>query len=215
MSAPHRRRVNFAALGATVALATAACTAHVDVPAPAPNAPTVAPSGAPNAKGGGIAPDTTFTPIVGSTYTTPVPVRGTDGTTHLAYELVLTDALNMPFQLQRVEVRDAATHAVLRTVADAELGAYVTAIFDASREADATPPATPAPMAPAGTSVVWLDVTIPDGRRCRTGSSTGSSARSPCPRASLRRSTRSSPQWTSRRSRRRSSAGRCRRATGT
>jgi hypothetical protein len=126
-------------------------------------AASVAPSGAPNAKGGGIAPGTTFTPVVGSTYTTPVPVRGTDGATHLAYELVLTEALNIPFQLQRVEVRDATTHAVLDTVSDAQLGADVTATYDTSREADATPPATPAPLPPAGTSVVWLDVAVPDG----------------------------------------------------
>ena len=190
MSAPNCRRAAFAALGAVVALVTAACTQDtVATPPPASNAspptsnaPAVGESGVPNAKGGGIAAGTTFTPIVGSTFTTPAPVRGTDGRTHLAYELVLTVALNLPFQLQRVEVRDAATRAVLQTVSDAQLGADVTSIFDTSREADATPPATPAPMAPASTSVVWLDVTVPEGAACRGGSSTASSARSPCRR---------------------------------
>ena len=62
-----------------------------------------------------------------------------------------------------MEIRDAATHAVLQTVSDSQLGADVTSLFNTSREAGATPPATPAPMAPASTSVVWLDVTVPEG----------------------------------------------------
>ena len=146
-----------------VAASAAACTT---APAPAAStAPsgTVAPSGAPNAAGGGIAPSTLFTPLVAGTYTTPAPVRGTDGKTHLAYELTLTNALPLPFTLQRVDIRDAATHAVIQSVTGATLGADVTQLIHTSRDADVPPPAVAAPIAPSSTSVVWLDVTLPDG----------------------------------------------------
>ena len=146
-----------------VAASAAACTT---APAPAAStAPsgTVAPSGAPNAAGGGIAPSTLFTPLVAGTYTTPAPVRGTDGKTHLAYELTLTNALPLPFTLQRVDIRDAATHAVIQSVTGATLGADVTQLIHTSRDADVPPPAAAAPIAPSSTSVVWLDVTLPDG----------------------------------------------------
>ena len=146
-----------------VAASAAACTT---APAPAAStAPsgTVAPSGAPNAAGGGIAPSTLFTPLVAGTYTTPAPVRGTDGKTHLAYELTLTNALPLPFTLQRVDIRDAATHAVIQSVTGATLGADVTQLSHTSRDADVPPPAAAAPIASSSTSVVWLDVTLPDG----------------------------------------------------
>ena len=146
-----------------VAASAAACTT---APAPAAStAPsgTVAPSGAPNAAGGGIAPSTLFTPLVAGTYTTPAPVRGTDGKTHLAYELTLTNALPLPFTLQRVDIRDAATHAVIQPVTGATLGADVTQLIHTSRDADVPPPAAAAPIASSSTSVVWLDVTLPEG----------------------------------------------------
>jgi hypothetical protein len=137
-----------------VAASAAACTtAPVPAASTAPSG-TVAPSGAPNPAGGGIAPGTLFTPLVAGTYTTPAPVRGTDGKTHLAYELTLTNALPLPFTLQRVDIRDAATHAVIQSVTGATLGADVTQLIHTSRDADVPPPAAAAPIAPSSTSVV-------------------------------------------------------------
>jgi len=81
-----------------VAASAAACTTAPSPAASTAPSGTVAPSGAPNAAGGGIAPSTLFTPLVAGTYTTPAPVRGTDGKTHLAYELTLTNALPLPFR---------------------------------------------------------------------------------------------------------------------
>src|SRR6476469_2198702 len=158
MSRPAALRVLIAAVACT---ALAACTS-AEAPAVATEpAPTA--SGAPNPAGGGIAPSTLFTPLVAGTYTTPAPVRGTDGKTHLAYELTLTNALPLPFTLQRVDIRDAATHAVIQSVTGATLGADVTQLIHTSRDADVPPPAVAAPIAPSSTSVVWLDVTLPDG----------------------------------------------------
>ena len=158
MSRPAALRVLIAAVACT---ALAACTS-AEAPAVATEpAPTA--SGAPNPSGGGIAPGTLFTPLVAGTYTTPAPVRGTDGKTHLAYELVLTNALPLPFQLERVDVRDATTHTVIQSVTGATLGADLTQLIHTSLDADVPPPAAAAPIAPSSTSVVWLDVTLPDG----------------------------------------------------
>src|SRR6476620_5333701 len=102
---------------AVVLVAASACTSTVapaDATEPTPTA---------NPAGGGIAPGTLFTPLAAGTYTTPAPVRGTDGRTHLAYELTLTNALPLPYQLQRVDVRDGATHAVIQSVSGATLAA--------------------------------------------------------------------------------------------
>ena len=62
-----------------------------------------------------------------------------------------------------MDVRDAATHAVIQSVTGATLGADVTQLIHTSQDADVPPPATAAPIAPSSTSVVWLDVTLPDG----------------------------------------------------
>ena len=50
-----------------------------------------------------------FTPLVASTLTTNVrPFPGTDGKTHLVYELVLTNASATPATLEKIEVVDAS-----------------------------------------------------------------------------------------------------------
>jgi len=140
---------------AVVLVAASACTNSVAPAAATEPTPTANPAG------GGIAPGTLFTPLVAGTYTTPAPVRGTDGKTHLAYELTLTNALPLPFQLQRVDVRDGATHAVIQSVTGATLAADVTQLVHTSLDADVPPPTAVAPLAPSSTSIVWLDVTLP------------------------------------------------------
>ena len=156
-------------VAAVVVAVAAACTSAPGPTAVTEPAPTASPSGgpnpsgAPNPSGGGIAPGTLFTPLVAGTYTTPAPVRGTDGRTHLAYELTLTNALPLPFQLARVDIRDAATHTVVQSVTGATLAADVTQLIHTSLDADVPPPTSVAPLAPSSTSVVWLDVTLADG----------------------------------------------------
>jgi Peptidase family M23 len=158
-----------ATVALTVVSATAACTgAGNSTPAASPTSgaaasPTSGAVSAANPSGGGIAPGTLFTPLVASTYTTPAPVRGTDGATHLAYELALTNALPIPFQLERVDIRDAATHAPVTSESGPALAADVTQLIHTSREAGDPPPPTTEPIAPSSTSVVWLDVTVPNG----------------------------------------------------
>lgn len=46
----------------------------------------------------------TFTPVVGSVLAAPIPVPGTDGATHLAYELVLSNALGQPVTIDSITV---------------------------------------------------------------------------------------------------------------
>lgn len=46
-----------------------------------------------------------FTPVVGSVLSgSPIPVQGSDGGTHLVYELVLTNAKAVPATLEKIEV---------------------------------------------------------------------------------------------------------------
>src|SRR5262245_4111833 len=66
---------------------------------------------------GGLAPGTAFAPVAAQVLTRPQAVLGTDGRRHLAYELVLTDAVPAPLKVTRVEVRDAARRRVLLRLA--------------------------------------------------------------------------------------------------
>ncbi len=48
-----------------------------------------------------------FTPVVASVLATPIPVKGSDGRFHLVYELLVTNAYKLDFQIASVEVLDA------------------------------------------------------------------------------------------------------------
>lgn len=48
-----------------------------------------------------------FTPVVTSVLATPIPVKGSDGRFHLVYELFVTNAYKLDFQIVSVEVLDA------------------------------------------------------------------------------------------------------------
>ena len=84
----------------------------------------------------------------------PVPVPATDGKTHLAYELELTNTLN-----QEVTLTSVAVHAgdrTLLTLTGDKLG-YWTRVYG-----------TPTPttkLGPAQGGAVWLDVALDTSRR--------------------------------------------------
>ncbi|MFC4948302.1 M23 family metallopeptidase [Pseudonocardia sp. GCM10023141] len=125
---------------------------------PALTSSAAAPS--PSVPPGGIAPDTRFTPIVASTMTTPAPVLGTDGKTHLAYELLLTNATGVPVRLDRIDVLDAGNRQALLTLAAADLAANSNLVGGPTGDEGTTDPSAPATSIPASsTAVVWLDVT--------------------------------------------------------
>lgn len=74
----------------------------------------VAPSSA--AASDGLPPTTAFTPLTASLITTPAPFRGSDGRTHLSYELLLTNALSVRVRLDQVDVADPRSGRVLSSL---------------------------------------------------------------------------------------------------
>ncbi|WP_438352242.1 M23 family metallopeptidase [Microbacterium sp. CJ88] len=83
------------------------------MPAPSSSG-TAAPTASPTPTAGA---GEQFTPILASVLAPPVPVASTDGATHLAYELVVTNALSQDVTLDVLEVR-SGSDAVLTLAGD-------------------------------------------------------------------------------------------------
>jgi hypothetical protein len=110
---------------------------------------------------GGIDPTTKFTQLTAMLMTTPGPVEMSDGKVHLSYELVLTNVAAVPFQVDGVEMHDAATQALVPgTTGRVEL---TPAGVGAESEGTTDPGAgtTSVTMPPASTWVAWVDVVFP------------------------------------------------------
>ena len=87
--------------------------------------------------------------MVAAVVAAPVPVPGTDGKVHLAYELKLTNVLDQDVTLTSIGVRGGDQ--ILLSLSGDQL-AYWTRIIG-----------TPSPttkLGPAQTAVVWLDVAL-------------------------------------------------------
>ncbi|MGD9986188.1 M23 family metallopeptidase [Pseudonocardia sp.] len=154
MPARHRLARSLVALLAAP-LVVAACSG---APAVSPSAP---PSAPPSVPAGGIDPSTAFTPVSATTLTTPAPVTGTDGRTHLAYELLLTNASPAPLRLDKIDVLDAGNRSVLLSMSGATLAASSNLISgDAGDEGTAEPTASGTPIPASATAMVWLDVAV-------------------------------------------------------
>jgi hypothetical protein len=104
----------------------------------------------------GISPDTHFTPVAGLVLTSPVPVKASDGKVHIAYELVLTNALHFEVDINIVEVRDAVSKQVVLSLTGSELVAHMNPIGNSPGGEEGDPP-----IAGSATSIVWLDVAVP------------------------------------------------------
>lgn len=91
-----------------------------------------------------------ITPVIASVVAAPVPVRATDGKTHLAYELQLTNTLGSPVDLAALSVKAGDRN--LLTLSGANL-AYWTRALGAGQ----TPTTT---LGPGQSGVVWLDVAV-------------------------------------------------------
>jgi hypothetical protein len=63
-----------------------------------------------------VPPDAVATPLVATPLTTPNPVLGADGKTHLAYELVLMSMAAAAIGIDKIETLDAESGAVLGTL---------------------------------------------------------------------------------------------------
>jgi hypothetical protein len=59
--------------------------------------------------------DNEFTPLVMSVLDTPIPVKGSDGRLHLVYELLVTNAYKLDFEIVSVEVLDGDQNEKLLT----------------------------------------------------------------------------------------------------
>ena len=160
-------------LAVGVVIACAACTETGG--GPGPTTGSAAATGAVTGSGGfkgGYDPSTKFTQLTAMFLTTPAPVEMTDGKVHLTYELVLTNAAPIPFQVDKIELHDAATSALVPNTT----GRVDITPLAGGTEAEGTTdpaPATPRPpsrrarpMSPGWTSC------SPSGPRCRRPSST-------------------------------------------
>lgn len=104
----------------------------------------------------GISPATAFTPLVSQVLTTPQPVKASDGNYHIAYELLLTNAIGVPVELQEVEIRDRKSGRILLALGDVELKQQINPIghVEANASGDLAIPSS-------STAIIWLDVVVP------------------------------------------------------
>ena len=93
-----------------------------------------------------------ITPLLDSTLSTPRWFTGTDGKAHLAYELLLTNAVPAAVTLNSVEVRDADSDAMLIRLTGDSLRAAT------SLAAKAETPSVVLPTSSVG--IVWMDIPL-------------------------------------------------------
>ena len=138
-------RISWAAILFSVVALTAGCsgnTADTAGSAVSATSTSPAPAGVPAA-----------TPLLARTVAAPIPVPATDGRTHLAYELLLTNALSQDVTLQTLTVQgDGAS--VLSLSGDAL--AHWTRVLGAGAKPTTT-------IGPAQTVAVWIDATVAPG----------------------------------------------------
>ena len=90
------------------------------------------------------------TPVLASVVAAPVPVKATDGKTHLAYELQLTNAMGFDVDLTSLSVKAGDRN--LLTLSGSNL-AYWTRVLGATQT-----PTTK--IGPGQAAIVWLDVAV-------------------------------------------------------
>jgi hypothetical protein len=148
-------RLRFWAITVSAVLVLTSCAGGSQSGTPSANSPTVPPlstvtvtAGPPASTPAPIGPST-FTPIIGSVLTPPMPVAATDGKTHLAYELVLTNAGPQEVTLTSLDAVAAGNR--LLTLAGDELAHWMRVL------GNPTPTTT---IGPAQTALVWLDIAL-------------------------------------------------------
>jgi len=149
-------------LAVGVVIACAACTETGG--GPGPTTGSAAATGAVAGSGGfkgGYDPSTKFTQLTAMFLTTPAPVEMTDGKVHLTYELVLTNAAPIPFQVDKIELHDAATSALVPNTTGR---VDITPLAGGTEAEGTTDPGagnTSATIPPGTTYVGWVDVVFP------------------------------------------------------
>lgn len=132
-----------------------ACTAE----APAAQTPTPSATGSASmADGEDLTPDTSFTALVVTPTTTPAPVLATDGKVHYAYELLLTNAAPVTYEMSTFEVVDPDTGETLLTIGEDVIPRDIRRLDETGEPSDdASGPVT---IGPAETWIAWLDVAV-------------------------------------------------------
>jgi len=149
-------------LAVGVVIACAACTETGG--GPGPTTGSAAATGAVAGSGGfkgGYDPSTKFTQLTAMFLTTPAPVEMTDGKVHLTYELVLTNAAPIPFQVDKIELHDAATSALVPNTTGRVDITPLAVGTEAEGTTDPGAGNTSATIPPGTTYVAWVDVVFP------------------------------------------------------
>lgn len=159
-----RRRRHFAALmpGAVVVvtLGCASCTETSGGPGPNTGNQTAAASPTGTFKSG-IDSAAKVTQLSASYVSAPGPVEMTDGKVHLTYELVLTNVAPAPVRVDRIELHDAATSALVPgstgrvDLTPLQIGAQAEGVSQPGAGN------TSATIAPTTTYIAWVDVVFP------------------------------------------------------
>jgi hypothetical protein len=156
-----RNRRDFAAVVVVaVSLACASCTGTGGGPGPSTSTETAAaaPTGTFQS---GIDRRAKVTQLSASFVTTPGPVEMTDGQVHLTYELVLTNVAPAPVRVDRIEMHDAATSALVPgttgrvDLTPLEVGTEAEGVGDPGAGN------TSVTIAPTTTYIAWVDIAFP------------------------------------------------------
>ncbi|MET0315857.1 MAG: M23 family metallopeptidase [Rhodococcus fascians] len=158
------RNIGRIGIALAILLTVSGCTVgapSAETASPSPDDTSTEPTTpAPVADGEDLDPGTAFTPLIASTVTIPAPVKGTDEKVHLAYELLLTNATSLPFELKGLEVADVTSGEQLLLIGPDQLHRSVIRMGASSEGTDEVGPVT---IGPAETWIAWIDVKLDEG----------------------------------------------------
>src|SRR4051812_34685838 len=117
---PQSRFLPFASIAMGLVLLAGACSSSDDADPPSTTAAAV--TGAATVADAG---ETVFTPILAEVLAAPIPVPTTDGKIHLAYELVLTNAIGQDITISSIEAQSDGT--TLQEIAGADVPTHMKA----------------------------------------------------------------------------------------
>lgn len=144
-----------------VALGCASCTETDGAPGPSTGSQTVATPTTGTFKSG-IDRGAKVTQLSAAFIATPGPVEMTDGKVHLTYELVLTNVAPAPVRVDRIELHDAATSALVPgTTGRVDLTPLQVGT-EAEGVSDPGAGNTSVTIAPTTTYIAWVDVVFPE-----------------------------------------------------
>jgi len=163
MRTRQRRRSALLLSGAAVVV-TLGCTSCTETGGGGPAPSTISQTTVTFATGAlrsGIDRGAKVTQLTAAFVTTPAPVEMTDGKVHLTYELVLTNVAPAPVRIDRIELHDAATSAL---VPDSTGRVDLTPLLVGLATEGVGQPGpgnTTVTIAPTTTYIAWVDVVFP------------------------------------------------------